>query len=206
MASRCTKRVRQLEQAVAVQPLRAELVQEAFERFRETGELPEVERVAIAVLRKALEQREESDPDAEPVDLLAGIKRLVEIVDQIEAGTLPEPRPDEIRRQLYDEAVCDEECVRLAAREALQSLATRGRDVTRPLYLDEEIGIPEYGTVGLHVLGWPECLVAPPYEKQARRLLDRFARLRKRVDPDDQAWFRSLAEAVRRFLTRRRAS
>ena len=194
-----SKRVERVEQAIAVRPLRRELVKEAFERFRETGELPEQQRLASAVVQRALKGPESEHH--EPVDYMTALKRLVAVSQQMETGTLPAARHDEIRRHLYSEALSEEDVVRIPARQLLQLLADCGRDVTRPLYLDEELGLPEYGTVGLHVLGWPQCLVRPPYEEQARRLLHRLAQLRDRVEQGNETWLRSLGEAAFAFLT-----
>lgn len=173
------------ERAFAQMPLRDDLLEEAFETFRDTGELPDARRLAAAVLQRALEQRD--DPEPEPLDFPAALRRLVEILNQIEDGTLPETRRDAIRRHLYNEALCGEDVVRIFARQALKALSFLDHDVTQPLYLDEEIGLPEFRTVGMHVLGWPERLARKPYVRRARRLFARYAELRERIGQQDPA-------------------
>ena len=56
-----------------------------------------------------------------------------------------------------------------------------------------------FGTVGLHIWGWPKKLVLPPYEFQAKRLLARLDNIRGRIDQNDPNWSQVQAEAIVRF-------
>ena len=80
-------------------------------------------------------------------------------------------------------------------------LVCRGGDVTDPEFANEH-GLPEFGTVGMHVLGYPRRLAKAPYEEQGKRLFDRYDEIRRRMDrsPDDD--FEPLAEAFLAFEER----
>ena len=80
------------------------------------------------------------------------------------------------------------------------AISWTGRDVTDPDFLGADTVLPDYGSVGLHVLGFPECLAKPPYEDQTQRLCDRFASLRERLDQDDRGWMDGFGEAAILFL------
>ena len=193
-----------LSTAVDSMPIDATLVQTAFETFREEGELPEHQRLAKAVIRRVRSGVEVvpltgrhsmgSRPGrAEDIDIGALIRQ---------AAKMPkiDPPPDAIRAHLYDEAIHESPVVHGPARLALRLLAQSGRNVTTPLYLDAEMGVPKYGTVGLHLLGFPECLAIPPYEEQAWRLLERIALMRERIPPSPEWWFRAYSGAMSGFL------
>jgi hypothetical protein len=106
-----------------------------------------------------------------------------------------------VREALFDEAVHGPEVVRRWARIALRVLVSRGGDVTDHR-LGADRGFPDYGTVGMHVLGYPRRLATAPYEEQGRRLFDRYDEIRRRLDlnPDDD--FGPMAEAFLAFEER----
>lgn len=102
---------------------------------------------------------------------------------------------------LYTEAVWGTEPVRGAARDALRMLHDFGLNVTEPEFAKrgKEVELAEFGTVGLTMLGFPECLVVPPYEGQATRWLDRLAALRSRVGRRGDRWFDDQVKAIEVF-------
>lgn len=60
-------------------------------------------------------------------------------------------------------------------------------------------GLPMYGTMAMHIYGFRENLVQPPYEFQAKRLLVRLDNIRGRIDQDDPRWFDEQAAAMLTF-------
>ena len=172
MASRRLDRLQRVARGVAEAPLRTDVLDTAYEDFRATGLLPELDRLAAAVIDRA--ERSLPGPTHEPVDLASGIQRLVELAHAIEAGDPITDRPERSHHGLLHEALASEIPVRDAARLALRCLAANGVDVTKPFFFDEQIGMPVNGTVGLHVLRVPH-LVPPPYLEQARQLLEQAA-------------------------------
>ncbi len=83
---------------------------------------------------------------------------------------------------------------------ALRILVDIGRDVTDPEFIPTDTEIPDWGSVGWHLIGLPERMVKPPYENQAQRLFDRFDDLRGRIDRDDSRWMDAYGEAAMVFL------
>lgn len=160
------KRLDKVGSRIEAMPITPAAENDAFERFRATGELPEHQTLAERTIERALH--------------------------------LPQHRP--LRELLFHEAVHEWSVVRDAARLVLKLLVAVGQDVTSRNFLDEDMELPEYGSVGLHLLGFPECLVKPPYEDQARRLLGRLAFVRRRVPSGDERWFRSFAKMAARFF------
>lgn len=71
-------------------------------------------------------------------------------------------------------------------------------DVTDPT-LGADKGLPDHASVGMHVLGYPERLARRPYVRQARRLFARYAKLRERIDHDDEDWWEALTDAAVSF-------
>lgn len=170
MATRRNPRLQRLVQMVATAPLNTGVLEAAFTSFRGTGRLPEDHRLATAVIERA--EATASSAMDEPVDLATGIQRLAELLRQIEADELPSVRTDALRTRLYREALDRDELVRETARLALVCIAATGLDVTQPLYLDEVLGKPGNGTVGMLVIEAGRY-VTPPHRAHARRLLER---------------------------------
>lgn len=186
------KRLEKVQTAIAATPLPLEAVRQAFERFRETGELPEHRRLAAAVVVRARNGVDLTDESGRPMGLAEAVQAL---------SHAPSRPDDRVMSALYSEAVCETAIFRDAARAVLVQLAEIGFDVTEPEFAKRgiEIDLPKFGTVGLHLLGFPECLAVPPYEEQAKRLFDRFAVLRTRVGSFGKQWFAELARAVEAF-------
>jgi hypothetical protein len=191
----CKKRLRKLSQQIDAMPIAPEVEKAAFERFRETGELPEHQRLARAVTDRALRGGVDQGYSV-VVDFKSTVERLLRIANNEEES---ETEPQPLRKWLFDEAVYGADFVRCAARGALKILVAAGRDVTDPDFLGADTVLPDYGTVGLHVLGFPERLAKPPYEDQARRLFERFAVLRERTNRDD-AWYEEFSKVSFQFL------
>ncbi len=190
------KRLQEVAQQIDAMPIAPAVEKAAFERFRETGELPEHQRLAEVVIQRAL-RGGEARGVPQPLDLETALRRLNEAAAGLEAST---PRRESVRKLLFYEAVHGSGIVKLAARMVLEALVFIGGDVTAPEFLDEDMELPDFGSVGLHLLGFPEFLVMPPYEEQARRLFDRFADIRDRINHDRREWFAEFDRAVRRFF------
>jgi hypothetical protein len=77
---------------------------------------------------------------------------------------------------------------------------TRGSKVTDPQFAAHH-GFPKYGSIGMHVLGYPERLAKPPYVRQARRLFARYDELRERIPRQDERWWEALVDAAVGFET-----
>ena len=191
MSMQKKKRLQRANGVLATMPIRKALVDEAWEWFEQFGELPEEPRVADAVARRALGS--EADTCRMPVGIAALLLKVV-----------PEhwqPPPPSVRMCLFDEAVFGEDFVRRVARVAITLEVARGGKVTDPQFAAHH-GLPKYGTVGLHVLGFPQRLAVPPYEEQAHRLFARREELLDRIDRDDPHWFEPIWEAMEAFRLR----
>ena len=73
-----------------------------------------------------------------------------------------------------------------------------GGDVESPGFAARH-GIPMYGSIAMHIQGWPRNLVLPPYEYQAKRLLSRFDNIRGHVPQDAPSWFEAAYKALATF-------
>jgi hypothetical protein len=198
MHARRHLRLEHLAQHLAQRPLRDDVVAEEFDRFRHSGELPEDQRLAVAVVQLALRGGPAAEPS--PMSLAETMARLPALVRELEeAAAEPQP-PDRppLRRILLREALRGEGVERQAARLALRIEVGRGGDVASREFLADR-DPPEHASLGLHLLGFPECLATPPYVAQAQRLIARQAEIRTRLNHDDPAWFEPIAEAIRRF-------
>ncbi len=189
MRNHTKKRLDHVELVIGSQPVPPHRSRPAFDHFKQTGELPEDDRVARVVVQRAKDGRE-SATDIRKVDWAA----------EIMARVNEPPRPaDPIMNGLYNEAVNAPPFVREAARLMLKALASAGFDVTEPQFLNGCIKPPEYGSVGLHLMGVPERLVRPPYRRQATRLLKRIDLLRPRLPHENPKWFEQLGQALDAF-------
>ncbi len=176
-------------------PIPAERIEFEFWLFQHEGELPEDQRLAALVCERAGYRRTPSDTGG-IAEALANI--LLQAKTRLETGVVPQPT---VREALFDEAVYGPDVVRRWARLALRYLVCRGGDVTKPDF-GQEHGLPEFGTVGMHVLGYPRRLAKAPYEEQGRRLFDRYDGILRRLgmSPDDD--FEPVAEASLAFEER----
>ena len=189
------RRMDKVRELLATCPIPADVIEEEFWLFQHEGELPEDQRLAALVCERAGYQRTPSGT-GDIAELLAGI--LLQAKTRLETGLEPPPN---VREELFDEAVYGPDVVRRWARLALRFLVCRGGDVTKRDF-GQEHGLPEFGTVGMHVLGYPRRLAKAPYEEQGRRLFDRYDGILRQMDmsPDDD--FEPVAEAILAFEDR----
>ena len=181
------KRLQKVTRQIDALPIAPAAEEAAFEQFRETGELPEHQRLAEAVVKRTL-QGGNAGQDKGPSDLATSLK----IAARMAEGFAREdwvPKRNPLREQLFNEAVYGHEVIRLAARSVIKMSVAMEMDVCDPEFVDSRIELPDFGSLGLHMLGWPDCLVRSPHKKQARRLLKRCYILRERIDHDDRQWF-----------------
>lgn len=191
------KRIRKVEDHYASVPIPPRVVSEAFQHFRETGALPEDQTIAYLVMRRAQAGYDCTFDKHDKFDMARSIRAAVEAMKRPEDKTMDE---------LYMEAVFGEGIVQVAARSALKMLAEIGLDPSEPLFAGRDVKLPNWGGVGIHLVGLPSMLVHPPYEEQAERLLARFDALRDRIPNDDRAWFDRAAQAIGDFMAHGRLS
>lgn len=184
------KRLLRTAEAIGSMPVSPDLVDHALRHFQATGELPQERQIARAVLHQAKYGCPENS-------WIEGQEAAAELRRLLHSPWLHE----RVMTALYREAVADNDTVRTAARDVLVNLSARGFDVTEPLFAKHgiEVDLPDWGSVALWMLGFPDILVRPPYEDQARRLLDRYADLRDRVPQGNPRWFDALSAAVGAF-------
>ncbi|HEX5050422.1 MAG TPA: hypothetical protein VFZ65_01490 [Planctomycetota bacterium] len=182
---------------MAALPIRADLLDRAFGVFCKTGELPDGQRLAAAVVARALGRSPPPSRD-DPEKFAAHLRRLIAVAKaEIDHG-VPPPQIS-IREHVFDEAVYGPDVIRRGARALLKLEVELGADVTDPSFLADRT-LPDHAGIGLHLLGFPEFVATPPYEAQAHRLFARLAELRDRIDQDDTApWFLVADDAVVAF-------
>jgi len=185
------KRLDKIGQQIDSLPVDPAVVRVAFHTFRERGELPQDLRIARAVvfrITSGIGDKGWGEEGDEPAMIRAMMENPL--------------RPaDDVMDSLLRESLSDHETARDAARSILKDLRENGLDVTEPLFAKRgaTLGLPDWGYVGMHLIGYPECLVIPPYEEQARRLFERFAQLRQWVPDPTRRWFDSLSAAAGLF-------
>lgn len=189
------RRVEKVKHQFATRPIPQQVVDEAFEEFRYEGELPDDQRLAELVCGRAGYRNVPTDPDGVEAAILRVVARVVE---RRETGAEPLPL---VRDALFDEARYGPDPVKRWARNALRVLVCRGGDVTDPMLANEH-GLPEFGTVGMHVLGYPRRLAKAPFEEQGRRLFDRYDEIRRRMNYSADEDFGPMAEAFQAFEER----
>ncbi|MBK8977651.1 MAG: hypothetical protein IPM29_17210 [Planctomycetes bacterium] len=203
MAKQLKSRLDRVARAVDEVPIHKDVLDGAFEHFRATGELPEADRLAEAVVRRTLNPPLQPFGPQDADGFKRGLDRLLALADELEAAAAAPPAPPRrpARKQLLSEAIHSDGIVRQAARWALRLFAVAGVDVADPDFLDGEYAA-EYGPTGLAMLGYPECLARPPYTRQARRLIARLEVVRCRIDRSDPDWFDAFGEAILAFRSR----
>ena len=188
-------RLGRVKQAIDASPVRRGVLREAYEFFTMFGELDDDDHVAYEVVQQALRGGDEQAPDDEA--------RLAKRVRADKSAYHLRERPAEawpptVRNMLFDEALFEEPRIRRLARAMIACEVAHGGDVESPGFAARH-GIPMFGTVALHMWGWPKNLVLPPYEFQAKRVLARLDNVRGRIDQDDPKWFDVQAEAIVAF-------
>lgn len=86
------------------------------------------------------------------------------------------------------------------ARAAIALEVARGGDVESPGFA-AHYGMPVFGKVWMHMLGYPDKWVQPPYEYQGHRLFARLDTLRVRIDQTNPNWVNPIALAGVAFRT-----
>ncbi len=130
------ERVGRLSESLALRPIPPELIDQAFEHFRETGVLPEHQRVAHEVVLLTLNGRPEAPKGPEDVDAAyATLRRLVQDWKARKDNPAAEPPRIPLREVLLNEAVHGTGAVHQAARSVLQLEVQAGADVTSNTFL-----------------------------------------------------------------------
>lgn len=198
MRSKLMKRFAQVEGVVAAAPWPAISVAKAFEKFRESGRLPDHPQLAERVVQRALQ------PAVTPIvpgdgsyeRAIANLARLAEALEEELASPAP-PRP-RVREHLFHEAVHGAGLERDVARDMLVHFVGSGLNPCDPEFLSDKT-MPKYGSVAMHLLGFPQGLAIPPYEARAQRLFDRYDAIRARIDYDNPRWFEAIEYGIRTF-------
>jgi hypothetical protein len=100
---------------------------------------------------------------------------------------------------VFHEAVHPTETARRAARLLIGLLVQAGDDPTDPEFIPSDLELPEFGGIAMHLLGWPDRWVRPPYEQQLQRVMRQHAQVRSVSDRSD-AWYRAAAAGLAAFL------
>ncbi len=183
------QRIGEIERRIGAIPIPVAVVRSAFDVFKSTGELPDDIRLAHAVIRRCKRGAAMSDLHASTTDWGTLIRAQMETPN----------RPDDpVTDALYDEAIFGTGVVREAARHLLRGFAKVGLDPTEPQFAGQEWELPEWGSVGMDLLGIPERLAKEPYVEQAERMFLRIDLLRA-VIPHDAKWLDGLKAAIERF-------
>lgn len=183
------KRLAELEQTIHSIPIPITVVRQAFDVFQKTGELPDNVRLAYAVIGRCKRGAAMSELYESTADWGTLIRARMETPN----------RPDDpVTDALYDEAVFADGAVREAARHLLRGFAKVGLDPTEPQFAGQELDLPEFGSVGMRLLGIPERLAKAPFLEQAERLFTRVGLLRA-IMPRDPKWVGGLEDAVEEF-------
>ena len=191
------RRIGQVMRAIEVAPVRQHLLREAYEWFWQFGELPDDDDlVAYEVVHQALRGGEERPLRVESL-ATRGLRKTGQDPhgrDAMETNDWPPT----VRAMLFEEALFGHPRIRALARAQIAVEVAYGGDVESPGFCARH-GIPIYGSVAMHISGWRQKLVRPPYEFQATRLLTRLDGLCGRIPNDDDGWLDSMAEATVRF-------
>jgi hypothetical protein len=130
-------------------PVNPDRVNAAFAKFLSTGLLPDDQWVASHIPAR-LRAHPLIERGTDTLDWQAMVRALV-------AG--PPPAEDKVVDALLDEAIFGVGLVRMAARSALVGLVRAGFDLRQPIF--DGVELPEFGTVGWAMLGFPQNFVAP---------------------------------------------
>ena len=191
------RRIGQVMRAIEVAPVRQHLLREAYEWFWRFGELPDDdELIAYEVMHQALRGGEERLPGARDAVARDAHKAGQPYQGRKELET--SDWPPSVRSMLFEEALFAHPKIRDLARAQIGAEVAYGGDVESPGF-GARHGLPMYGSIALHMSGWRQRLVRPPYESQATRLLTRLDSLCGRIPNDDDHWLDAMAEATVRF-------
>lgn len=181
-----TKRFAATETALQQCPLAADAVNETYGSFLRTGTLPRDRRLSWAVLDRAIHARKASADTRAPRSMW---DRLHD-------------RPNEdARYMVFREACSSQAAPRDFARILVRALVQSGDDPTDSEFVPTDLEQPEFGSVAMHALGWPDLWAREPYAKQLQRVLAQHAALRAR-GPRSDLWYHNAAAALAGFLSR----
>lgn len=186
-------RMAALQGAINNQPLNPAAIDQAYAEFLETGELHEDRRIAWTVLKRALHARKRRVDPHNGHD--SPFQRRVGDGDS--AGYIAGPP----REQVFREAVSTFGPARKCARLLIDLLVEGDDDPTDPEFIPSDLELPQCGSLAMHLFGWPDQWVKPPYEQQLQRVLLQHAALRADSD-HSEAWHRAAAAGLAGFLTR----
>jgi hypothetical protein len=190
------KRIGRLRAAIQGTPVRRQVLREAYEWFRDFGELPEDDaHVAYEVVQQALRGGEEL-PDHDEAQVADRIRSAK--LGYAQCDRPSETWPPSVRGMLFDEALFGHPTLQKVARAAIACEVAWGGEVENPAFC-ARFGMPGYGSVAMHVLGRDASLARPPYEDQAQRLFVRRDNLRGRPGSQDSGWSDEQAKAIVAF-------
>jgi len=190
------KRIGRLRAAIHGTPVRRQVLHEAYECFRDFGELPDDDHhVAYEVVQQALRGGEEL-PDHGEAQVADRIRRAK--LGYAQCDRPSETWPPSVRGMLFDEALFGHPRLQQLARAAIACEVAWGGEVENQAFC-ARFGIPGYGSVAMHILGWDASLARPPYEDQARRLFVRQDNVRGRPGSQDSGWSDEQGKAIAAF-------
>ena len=188
------RRISELKRTIEAAPVRVGVLREAYEWFRDFGELYEDDdAIAYAVVMQAMNGGEEmrwSDEQLHPSKRPSLAERAREV--------LAKDWPPTVRAALFEEALFEPEPLRRIARSWIAVEVAYVGNIENPAF-GARHGLPTYGSVAMHIAGYPKRWVVPPYEGQGKRMLTRLDNLRGRIPHDDPRWFEAQADVVIQF-------
>jgi hypothetical protein len=179
--------------ALEASPIHRGVLNEAYEDFRQFGELPDEDLVAYQVVQRALRGGEEAQPEAD--GQLARRRSDAEVAYRRRSRSL---FPMTIRELLFHEALFEPEVLRNLTRHVIAREVWLGADVESTGFAARH-GTPTFGSATYHVAGFPWARIKAPYEYQATELRVRFDHLRARIPAGNPRWFEVQAKAIIAF-------
>lgn len=190
------RRLNKLRRTIESTPAKRHLLEEAYAWFTDFGELPDAadQQLACEVVLRALRGGSEHPvTEEEAADIKCGVGVVYRTRKALDSG------PPSVRALLFEEALFSDPRLRKLARAQISVEVAYGGDVESESF-GARHGMPMYGSVAMHIAGYPKRLVVPPYEDQGKRLLVRLDDIRGRIPHDDPRWLDVQAEAAVRFL------
>ncbi len=175
------RRLQTTEQILSNQSISPSALDDLYKRFLSSGELPPARNAAWEVLKRTLSAR-----------------RGGRVSPQQYGAPLAGPP----RERVFREAIHPNKSARDAARTLIRMLVEAGYDPTDPEFIPSDYEAPDFGSTALHVFGWPDAWVKPPYEQQMERVLRQHAGLRAVAGERSEWWWREATAALSVFMTR----
>ena len=190
------KRVDRVAKTFAALPISRSVVKQALDDFRKTGELPQNQAVAKAVIEWAERGLDPSQYGDSLPDQLAMLRAY---------RAQPDSERDELMNLIRLEAVLAHEPIRSIARRILKQFAADGHDPSQPLFQQGRIPKPVFawGSVALSLLKFPFGLVDKADHPRLELVMERFRPVQEMLAQKDDAardaWFDQLEEAAEAF-------